>query len=131
MMRTVIFNKKGIIMRIKLICILVATCGLFVPFSAYSAPGYVHISDMSLVKYQLVSNGKVFFRNLNEFSYEAGITVTGCCYSFYLDTTTDYGKSAWSTILMKMASKQRLSLYLTETNASNSAPANVDHLGIW
>ncbi len=92
------------------------------------SPTYVHVSDMSKVHYQLYSNGFVYFRNLNDFNSN----VTGCCYAFGLDTTTPYGKSAWSTILMKMASKSSLSLYVSDaTPPTSGAPATVDHLGNW
>mgnify|MGYP001544293241 CR=1 FL=1 len=95
--------------------------------------GYVHVDDMSKLDYQLVSSGQVYFRNLNEFKRIGGTEpVTGCCYAFYLDTTTEFGKSAWSTILMKMASGGDLYMYVTETNPPTSgSPAKIDHLGNW
>ncbi|MCC2521156.1 hypothetical protein [Vibrio coralliilyticus] len=99
-------------------------------FSSFvkAAPVYVHVSDMSKIKYQLVGDGRVYFRNLNEFNS----SVTGCCYAFYLDITTDYGKSAWSTMLMKMASQKNLYLYVSESNPPTSgAPAEVTHIGNW
>ena len=95
---------------------------------AHSAPTYVHINDMSLLQYQLTADGNVYFRNLNSFNS----TVTGCCYAFVLNTTTPYGKSAWAIILLKMATKQPLSLYVTESNPPTSGtPAVVDHMGNW
>ena len=91
-------------------------------------PGYIHVPDMSKVHYQLVSDGVVFFRNLHEFHAGA----TGCCYAFKLDTTTPFGKSAWSVILMKMAGQLPLSIYVTDYNPPTSgSPAIVDHLGNW
>ncbi|ABE55217.1 hypothetical protein Sden_1934 [Shewanella denitrificans OS217] len=95
---------------------------------AYAGPGYIHVSDMSQVHYQLVGDGNVYFRNLNTFNN----TATGCCYAFILDTTTPYGKSAWSVILMKMATKAPLSLYVSDYNPPTSGnPATIDHLGNW
>ncbi len=100
---------------------------LYIPYS-YAEAGYIHVTDMSQVHYQLVGDGKVYFRNLNVFNN----TVTGCCYAFVLDTTTPYGKSAWSVILMKMASKLPLFLYVTDYNPpTHGNPAVVDHLGNW
>ena len=96
--------------------------------SANSAPAYVYVNDMSLLSYQLVADGNVFFRNLNTFNP----SVTGCCYAFVLNKSTPAGKSQWATILMKMATKQPLNLYVTESNPPTSgAPAIVDHLGNW
>jgi len=95
---------------------------------AHAGGAYVHITDMSQVQYMLTGDGKVYFRNLNQFSSQ----VTGCCYAFVLDTTTGYGKSAWSVILMKMASKSSLSMYVSETNPPASGnPAVIDHIGNW
>jgi methylthioribose-1-phosphate isomerase len=95
---------------------------------AHAAGTYVHINDMSQVQYQLTSDGNVYFRNLNQFNNQ----VTGCCYAFVLNTTTNYGKSAWSVILMKMASKASLSMYVSETNPPTSGnPAVIDHIGNW
>lgn len=101
---------------------------LFSPLHAFGAPAYVYVNDMSKIDYQLVGNGWVYFRNLNSFDTQ----FTGCCYAFYLDTTTEYGKSAWSVILMKMASAAPLYLHVTESNPPTSGnPAYVDHLGNW
>lgn len=100
---------------------------LFTAFAQAEA-GYVHVTDMSKVHYQLMGDGKVYLRNLH--SFRTG--VTGCCYAFVLDTTTPYGKSAWSVILMKMASKSPLSLYVTDFNPPTSgAPAKITNLGNW
>ncbi len=107
--------------------ILFFSCLLLVN-AAYSGGTYVHVNDMSLVDYQMVSNGKVYFRNLNEFNS----SVTGCCYAFYIDTSTDYGKSTWSTMLMKMATKQDLYLYVDESNPPTGGNAAlISHIGNW
>ncbi len=101
---------------------------LLLSTSAYCDAGYVYVSDMSKVDYQVVSGGKVYFRNLNSFDD----SVTGCCYAFYLDTTTDFGKIAWSTILTKMTTQSDLYLYVSEKNPPKSGnPAQVEHLGNW
>ena len=118
-------------MNFKKLSITVATIlflNIFFSNSAFCAPTYIHVSDMSLVQYQLTADGNVYFRNLNAFNS----TVTGCCYAFVLDTTTPYGKSAWSIILMKMASKQDLYLFVSDSNPPTSgAPARIDQVGNW
>lgn len=102
--------------------------GLFGVVLSVNAGTYVHVDDMSKIEYQLTADGKVYFRNLNSFNP----AVTGCCYAFYLDTTTDFGKSAWSTILMKMASKQDLYMYVDrEDPPTSGAPVQIDHIGNW
>ena len=96
--------------------------------SAIGAGAYITINDMSELKYQMLSDGRVYFRNLNAFDSSA----TGCCYAFYLDTTTGYGKSAWSTILMKIASKGRLILHVDEVSPpSQGNPVQIDQVGEW
>lgn len=108
----------------KIITIMVFLCSAVV----HAAPGYIHVSDMSKVAYQLTADGKVYFRNLNVFNGEA----TGCCYAFFLDTTTPFGKSAWSVILMKMASKSSLFIHVTNLKpATHGDPGEVDQVGDW
>lgn len=93
-----------------------------------AAAKYIYIDDMSKVQFQLLSNNEVYFRNLHAFD----ASVTGCCYAFRLDLNSEYGKNAWSTILMKMASKEKLYLHVSESNPPTSGnPAVIDHLGIW
>ena len=112
---------------------LVTRLGLLFFFSllshlSHAAQTYVYVDDMSKLDYQLLGDGNVYFRNLNVFNSQ----VTGCCYAFYLDTKTEYGKSAWSVILMKMAAGGDLYLHVSESNPPTSGnPALVDHLGNW
>lgn len=99
-------------------------------FSVKSFAGatYINVTDASQLKYQMASNGKVFFRNLHAFKE----TVTGCCYAFVLDITTDFGKALWSTILMKMATKESIYLRVSESNPPTSGdPASITHAGNW
>jgi hypothetical protein len=95
---------------------------------ARAAGGYVNISDVSALQYQMASDGVVWLRNLNAFNS----SVTGCCYAFYLDTTSPYGKSAWALVLMKMATGGGLWMYVSEMNPPTSGnPAAVQQLGNW
>jgi hypothetical protein len=97
------------------------------PFAS-AAGKYVYIDDVSKLKYQMGSDGSVWFRNLNEFDG----SVTGCCYAFYLNTTTPYGRSAWALILSKMALATGLYVYVSETNPPTSGnPASIDQVGNW
>ncbi|TQV87276.1 hypothetical protein [Aliikangiella coralliicola] len=77
---------------------------------------WVYVSDMSKLKWQLVSSGEVYFRNLNEFNSAQG----GCCYSYKLDTTTPAGKAMWSTILAKMAARAPLNLGFPQVGSANN-----------
>ena len=109
------------------VCIFLFCMGIF-SNAAFSAGMYIHVPDMSKIKYQLTSDGHVYFRNLNEFNNQ----VTGCCYAFYLDTSTTFGKSAWSTILMKMASKKDLYMYVQKNDPPTSGdPVPINHIGNW
>lgn len=106
----------------------VSLSATFAPGMAGAAAVYVHVTDMSQLSYQMTADGVVYLRNLNAFNAE----VTGCCYAFMLDTTTPFGKSAWATMLMKMASKGSLYIRVSESNPPTSgAPASVDQVGNW
>ena len=95
---------------------------------AHAAGKYVLLDDVGRLKYQMGSDGVVWFRNLNEFD----ATVTGCCYAFYLDTTTGNGKSLWALVLMKMASNGSLYLHVSDTSPPTSGnPAVIDQAGNW
>lgn len=101
---------------------------LFSSSSVMAAPGFISMSDVSKLKYQLAPDGKIYFRNLNEFNPEA----TGCCYAYYLDVNDEFGKAAWSTVLMKMATKTGLSIRVSELKPpASGSPAKVDYMGNW
>jgi len=91
--------------------------------SLVQATEFLYIPNMSLVKWQMASNGVVYFRNLNEF--HAGWL--GCCYNFWLDTTTSAGKSAWASILLKSAGSLPLWFAASDPNA----PGAITYVGIW
>lgn len=113
-------------LRLTAIVLLVAT--MLTTQSAKADPAYVYVPNMSQLQYQMTSDGVVYFRNLNSFN----ASVTGCCYAFKLDTTTPFGKSAWSTILMKMAMGASLYLRVTEANPPTSGnPASIEQVGNW
>jgi hypothetical protein len=65
-------------------------CGMIRPALAET---WVYVPDMSQMKYQLAPGGLIYFRNLNDFSSAA----LGCCYNYWLDTTTQDGRNSWAT----------------------------------
>jgi len=67
---------------------------------------WVEVDNSSKLLWQINSAAKVYFRNLNEFN----AAQVACCYAYYLDSTTPRGKSIWSIILAKMATKKRITL---------------------
>lgn len=95
---------------------------LIAPISSY-AEEFVTINDMSQVDWQMTPEGKVYFRNFNEFNSQA----LPCCYNYYIDTTTATGKSVWSVVLTKMATSSKLILGVPTL----SQPGAVTYLGIW
>ncbi|MES1190000.1 MAG: hypothetical protein ABUS47_02850 [Steroidobacter sp.] len=113
-------------MRKELALMMLIATGLFAS-NANAAPLYIYVPDMSQLQYQMTADGRVYFRNLNAYNN----TVTGCCYAFYLDTTTPYGKSAWSLMMMKMATGAGLHLYVSNANPTDSNPATIDQVGNW
>ena len=116
------------ISKIMFVCVI-SISAILLSRPAFSEGTYVHVTDMSLVHYQLMGDGKVYFRNLNLFNS----AVTGCCYAFVLDTNTSYGKTAWSTMLTKMAQKLDLYIYVSESNppSNGGAPAVIELIGNW
>ena len=84
--------------------------------SVAAAEDYVLINNMSTLKWQMTSDGKVWFRNLNEYNN----LFLGCCYNYYLDTTTTTGKSYWAMILLKMATGQSLNISVPNKAVSGS-----------
>jgi hypothetical protein len=68
------------------------------------ATTFVHITDVSLLAFQTAPNGIVYLRNLNQFSSSA----LGCCYSYYVDSTTAEGKDIFALILSAAAQHSAL-----------------------
>ena len=102
----------------KKLIILIAL--LFV--SSVASAEYFLVNDMSQIKYQMGSGGRVYFRNLNDFDGR----YQGCCYNYYLDTNTEGGKVMWSTMLSAMAMRQ--SLYI---HANPVSPSPITHIGVY
>lgn len=90
--------------------------------SASQAVDYVLVPNMSTLKWQEASN-RVYLRNLND--YDA--TFLGCCYSFWVDITTDEGKAQWSAMLTRMATGGRLYIGVTSKTTSSV----VTYIGDW
>jgi hypothetical protein len=89
-----------------------------------SAATWVEVDDASKLLWQMNSGGIVSFRNLNEFDSAQ----TGCCYAYYLDTTTPGGKTIWSTILAKIAAHKRITLGFPIIG-TNANPQRLSYIG--
>jgi hypothetical protein len=81
------------------------------------AVAYVEIDDASKLLWQMQAAGFVYFRNLNEFDANQA----GCCYAYYLDTTTAGGKALWTVILIKIAEHKRINLAFSDVGSNASA----------
>ena len=99
---------------------LTALIILSVPTFAY-ALGWVWIPDVSLVTYQLSPDGRVYFRNLNQFNSAA----LGCCYNYWIDTTAQHGKNQFALFLSKQAQGKGLNFSIPD----NGAPGTIDYIG--
>ncbi|MGD8909867.1 MAG: hypothetical protein PVI92_11030 [Chromatiales bacterium] len=101
---------------------------LFVSTLLFAAD-HVWVDEPEELKWQLSADtGKVYFRNLDEFTsgtYENNFG--GCCYSYWVDTTTDSGKSLWSVILAHIAANRPF--YITKADASEEG--HISHVGVW
>ena len=104
----------------------IAVAGLALLFaglpSACQAVDFVLVPNASGLKWQLASN-RVYFRNLNDFDG----TFQGCCYSYWIDLTTDQGKAQWSVILTRMTTGGRLYFGVE----SKSVAGLVTYVGDW
>ncbi len=85
---------------------------------------WVNINDASHLKWQITSNGTVWFRNIKDFNSAHN----GCCYSYKLDATTAGGKVLWTTLLAKISSSKGISLGFTGIG-TNEAPQTLVYVG--
>ena len=60
------------------------------------------------------SSGKVYFRNFDQFN----ASFLGCCFNFYIDTSTAVGRTLWASILLKMAGAQPVNLIVGAMNTA-------------
>jgi len=95
---------------------------LAVPALSY-AYGWVQVPDASLLSYQLSPDGKVYFRNLNQFSS----TALGCCYNYYIDTNTQHGRNIYALFLSKQAQGKRIIFSVPD----NGVAGAIDYVGEW
>lgn len=87
------------------------------------AYGQVYIPDASLLQYQLTPGGRVYFRNLNQFNGNA----LGCCYNYWIDTTTENGKNIFALFMSKAAQGKGLYFLFPDGGATGS----IDYVGEW
>jgi hypothetical protein len=99
------------------------TAGIIAVFFAAraSADDPVVVTDMTQLQWQADPTGKVYIRNLSQFDS----TFLGCCYNFYIDTTTAQGKVMWSAIQVYMTTGGVLEFFV----GSKSQPGPVTYLG--
>ena len=88
------------------------------------ATEWIYVNDASKLLWQMNSAGTVWFRNLDKFNENQ----SGCCYAYKMDTTTAGGKSLWSTILAKMASKESITLGFPQIG-TNASPQSLSAIG--
>lgn len=80
------------------------------------------IPDASVVKYVVTPDGFVYLRNLNE----VDPTWAGCCTNFWMNTTTDGGRTQFAAFLSARVSRQRIVIYASsKTGSPNQALLHV------
>jgi hypothetical protein len=87
------------------------------------AETWVYVPDMSQLKYQLYPGGLIYLRNLSDFSSAA----LGCCYNYWIDTTTQDGRNSWATMLSAIAQHSPLYLGIPDGQAQGI----VTEIGVW
>jgi hypothetical protein len=114
----VYYDVESKMKKIVISLLLVIACG------NANAESWVEIDDAGKLLWQMNENGVVYFRNLNEFD----AAHAGCCYSYFLDTTTVGGKAIWAVVLMKIAGHKRITLGFADIG-SNAAPQRLNMIG--
>lgn len=82
--------------------------GLSVSHPAYALDG-LYVSQPEKLKF-VIDSGRLYFRNLNEF----GDGWKPCCYSYWIDLSTDSGKAQFSLLLTFYSSGRPFSIYKTD-----------------
>lgn len=75
--------------------------------AAHATSAVLTIDDASQLAFESDSNGKVYLRNLNQFDS----AWSGCCFNYWLDTTTDAGKAQYSYLLSAFFNRQKITFY--------------------
>jgi len=102
--------------------------------SSLVSAGYLIIDDMSQVKYETDPSGYIYLRNISELAaapdkkYPPTAEFGPCCYSYYVDTSTQHGRLLWTTILTAIVSGKKLVLH-TEPGATRENPLPVVRIG--
>ena len=87
------------------------------------ATDYLRIDDASQIRWLVDSSGKVYLRNLDVFDN----TYLGCCYNYWIDTSTEGGKIFFSVFLARVSAGQRLWISLPDKTVPNA----VSNIGDW
>jgi hypothetical protein len=77
--------------------------------------------NASLVQFSIYG-AKLYFRNLHAFNPEWA----GCCYNYYIDLTTDDGKSMYAYFMLQYANRARIVLW-----RESVAPGPIQQMGNW
>lgn len=100
-----------------------AFCAVACAASSAQATDFVYVNNAANLHWQATPDGRVYFRNFSSFD----ATFLGCCYNYWLDTTTPAGKIMWSAILTKNATGKGIQIGVV----SKASPSPVDYLGEW
>lgn len=109
-----------LVRRLPLLACLLVGLGLSV---AAHAETFIWVADSSQIKYMSGQDGKVYIRNLSEFSSSA----LGCCYNYWIDTTTQGGRNDFALLLSAMAQHTGMYIGIPDGLAAGS----VEDMGSW
>jgi hypothetical protein len=76
----------------------------------------IQVPDASQLLVQTSSDGKIYLRNINSFDPQA----LGCCYNYYIDTTTAEGKNIFVIWLSSVARASRIIFFLPDNYAAGA-----------
>ncbi len=102
--------------------ILLALMGSIVFAECANATAWIYVPDVSQLQYQTTGN-LVYFRNFNQFNASA----LGCCYNYWIDTTTTEGRNTFALIMAAAAQAKPMYFGVPDGYASGVLTES----GIW
>lgn len=99
-----------------------ALCLLFF-YQPLQASDFLHVTDASQIRWQITAENKVYLRNLNTFD----ASFLPCCYEYWIDASTDAGKSFLAVLLARSAAGQSIDIGV----ASKASASLVNYVGAW
>ena len=87
------------------------------------ASDHLYIDDASQIRWLVNSSGRVYLRNLHTFDN----TYLGCCYNYWINTSTEAGKIFFAVFLARVSAGQPIWISIPDKTVPNA----VSNIGRW